>query len=92
MDDVGLPSRSDDSLDRIDSLKGYNPDNCQWIPISENRLKAVMSRKNEEPSGDLYFMLSKEEHGKLKAAASAIGLPLTQWIRMVALQAASAKQ
>lgn len=25
------------SIDRIDGLKGYSPDNCRWIPIQENK-------------------------------------------------------
>lgn len=31
------------SIDRIDAKKGYSPDNCQWISLSEN-----VSRRNNE--------------------------------------------
>lgn len=24
------------SIDRIDPMKGYSPDNCRWITVSEN--------------------------------------------------------
>lgn len=33
------------SIDRIDSLGNYAPDNCQWIPMSEN----IAKRNRENP-------------------------------------------
>lgn len=33
------------SIDRIDNDKNYTSDNCQWITLSENVLKAVNGRK-----------------------------------------------
>ena len=35
-EDVQGNYRDKMSIDRIDSSKGYSPDNCQWISISEN--------------------------------------------------------
>ena len=35
------------SIDRIDPDGDYCPDNCQWIPIEENRAKARISRGND---------------------------------------------
>ena len=32
------------SIDRIDSDKNYCPENCRWIPIAENRRRAIQSR------------------------------------------------
>jgi hypothetical protein len=32
------------SLDRIDPNKGYIQDNCQWISVSENSKRAMMSK------------------------------------------------
>lgn len=32
------------TIDRIDADKGYNPQNCQWIPMLENRIKQRKSR------------------------------------------------
>lgn len=29
------------SIDRIDSSKGYYPENCRWIEINENRIRAL---------------------------------------------------
>lgn len=38
------------SIDRIDSNKGYCPENCHWITISENSKKAMKKRwQNEKP-------------------------------------------
>ena len=32
------------TIDRIDPLEDYSPENCQWLTISENAAKAVFSR------------------------------------------------
>lgn len=32
------------SIDRIDSNKGYCPENCQWVTLSENSAKANIGR------------------------------------------------
>lgn len=34
------------TIDRIDSKKGYSPENCQWITLSENSRKAMKERWN----------------------------------------------
>lgn len=36
------------SIDRIDSKKGYSPDNCRWIPISENSARVSHTNKKLE--------------------------------------------
>lgn len=33
------------SIDRIDTYKGYTPENCQWITKSENTIKGNTERK-----------------------------------------------
>jgi hypothetical protein len=38
------PRRSTPSIDRIDSNKGYTPDNIQWITFSENCSKVTRSK------------------------------------------------
>ena len=35
------------SIDRIDSEKGYSPDNCRWIPLSENEKWTSRSHRIE---------------------------------------------
>lgn len=35
LDDMGLKPGPSYSLDRIDNDKGYGPDNCRWVPLSE---------------------------------------------------------
>lgn len=42
--------RNDLSIDRIDPEKGYSPDNCRWIPKSENSKRARPGKRmtNEE--------------------------------------------
>lgn len=37
--------RDDLTIDRIDSDKGYSPDNCRWIPLTENIMRAKHSGK-----------------------------------------------
>ena len=36
------------SIDRIDPLKGYNPENCRWITLDENRRRANRKGKKSE--------------------------------------------
>lgn len=38
------------SIDRIDPNKGYNPENCRWITIEENRNRAIRNAKNQKPT------------------------------------------
>jgi len=41
------------TIDRLDSSKGYSPDNCQWITSSVNSGKAHMSNsKNNIAIGE----------------------------------------
>jgi len=43
--DIPSAARGDRlSIDRIDSSKGYSPDNCQFITFRENATKALRSR------------------------------------------------
>jgi len=39
------------SIDRIDPKLGYNPDNCQWLTVSENSRKAHIQRSETIPRG-----------------------------------------
>lgn len=36
LSDMGRRPSSDHDIDRIDSTKGYSPDNCRWLPHLEN--------------------------------------------------------
>jgi hypothetical protein len=33
------------SIDRVDSARGYQPDNCQWITVSENTARMQASKR-----------------------------------------------
>lgn len=39
------------SIDRIDSKKGYSPDNCQWISFSENAKKRFEDERQANQTG-----------------------------------------
>jgi hypothetical protein len=39
---------NDLTIDRIDAEEGYSPDNCQWVTVSENVKKKVISKATRE--------------------------------------------
>lgn len=48
------------TIDRIDARKGYAPENCQWISLSENSRKANMGRhKNKSRVQNMYAISSE---------------------------------
>lgn len=46
-DDGTGHSGTNASIDRIDHDRGYHPDNCQWIPLSENIGKKTKDDKQQ---------------------------------------------
>lgn len=42
-----MPYKTRLSIDRIDSSKGYSPDNCRFITVSENSTKANIERRHD---------------------------------------------
>ncbi len=63
-------------IDRIDSDKGYEPSNCQWISMDNNRRKALEEgrksngRKNTAKHG--IFMVVKVTRGRTSAGRLAL--------------------
>lgn len=50
----GTPKAELLSIDRIDPSKGYSPDNCRWVSLSENAKRRNVdywSKKHGNPSG-----------------------------------------
>ncbi len=43
--DMGEPPRGLETLDRIDSSKGYDPSNCRWLSRSENSKRNASARR-----------------------------------------------
>lgn len=46
------------SIDRIDNDKGYFPDNCQWITVSENTAKANKGKVKRKANKGMYYGIS----------------------------------
>lgn len=46
-DRAGLPRREHLSIDRIDPAKGYSPENCRWITVSENSMYKAKCHANQ---------------------------------------------
>jgi len=49
--DLDVEFKNQLSIDRIDNDKGYNPDNCQWLTVSENSRKQFIQSATTIPSG-----------------------------------------
>jgi hypothetical protein len=66
-----LKSKSNASVDRIDSLLDYTKDNIQWVTKDVNRMKNIFSDKNFL---DTCFKIYKFRHGNPEPSSSNINL------------------
>ena len=48
------------TIDRIDSNKNYEPQNCQWITKSENTIKANKTKQHRRANNGTYYGISPD--------------------------------
>lgn len=46
------------TIDRIDSSKNYEPNNCQWITKTENTIKANKKKQHRKADKGMYYAIS----------------------------------
>lgn len=71
------------TIDRINSKKGYAPENCRWITMKENRERARNGRSTDNPkSYRESFRLSETDMKKIEFCMKKTGMSKTDVIRM----------
>jgi hypothetical protein len=53
IEDMGIPTTMQHSIDRIDSEKGYSPENCRWATIEMQSRNRSNSKMTEEAVNDI---------------------------------------
>lgn len=46
------------SIDRLDESKGYNPNNCEWVSLSENSRRGNLGKVKRRPSLEYIYAIS----------------------------------
>lgn len=64
------------SIDRIDSSKGYSPDNCRWITWSENSIRANANRYHDNA------VVSLDKHSYDFEVYTFFGMGRREWSRL----------
>lgn len=49
------------SIDRLDESKGYNPDNCEWVSISENSRRGNIGKVKHIHSLEYIYAISPDD-------------------------------
>lgn len=49
------------TIDRIDSNKGYNPDNCRWLTKSDNTREANKGKQHRRADGGTYYGINASQ-------------------------------
>ncbi|ULF48725.1 hypothetical protein [Bacillus phage BillyBob] len=62
------------TIDRVDSTKGYAPDNCRWITLSENSRRAGLGRKRPDGGKKPKLVTYNGKSQSLKDWASELGV------------------